>query len=190
MQKKIFVISDLLLFNEDRKIQLGFDSFQDMNDFVVRRWNASVNVQDVVIVMGVVCERGARASDVREVISKLNGMLVMIAYEQNDFFPKEEWQSIGFKHVWNTNMCSGMAGIVYCGQKLTSPQQFDIYHLVMVDNSTPMQDNVVGNRMRGDALIWDYTPLNTEHITEVYEELKKYYNLDFEDVETRTDVEE
>lgn len=65
-----------------------FDSVEEMNEFMINRWNSRVGKQDIVIHLGDFGFGNRRA--VKELRNRLNGMILLIR-GNHDYRIKEEW---------------------------------------------------------------------------------------------------
>lgn len=95
-----YYISDLHFFHESLLTKMdnrGFASCEEMNSYIVARWNKKVRRQDEVVILGdVSMERGKRTSDMLE---QLNGSLYLIKGNHDTYLKDRRFDVSRFEWV-------------------------------------------------------------------------------------------
>ena len=75
---KIWITSDHHFFHRNiiRYCDRPFTSYQEMNEFMIRKWNEKVNREDIVIHLGDFCLFGIEKA--RQIKEQLNGTIILI----------------------------------------------------------------------------------------------------------------
>ena len=95
---KIYFIADTH-FGEDRILRYEnrpFDNARHMDDEMIKRWNKTVDIDDVVYILGDFGAVGYEA----EILSKLNGNKILVK-GNHDTKSNDEYRSYGFKEVYD-----------------------------------------------------------------------------------------
>lgn len=96
MKQKVFLISDThfshnnIINYEDRP----FKDTEEMDEYMIAKWNETVSDNDLVFHLGDVSISGAKRSE--EVLSRLNGRKILIL-GNHDHFSKTKWRKLGFE---------------------------------------------------------------------------------------------
>lgn len=182
-----YIISDLKLFDEEQRKSMGFYSIEEMNRGIIKSWNKIIDVDDKVIIMG---DHGSGSPEqMKSVIEQLNGELCSLGRFDN--FSRIELYRMGFNYVWQANMYKDteFGTIIYAACPLSNLDYYKkTYKLVVVGANNSVEGIVEDNLISIEASKWYYSPINTEKLLEVYENLKVFNNM--KETETRTDVEE
>lgn len=96
MRQKVFIISDTH-FSHSNIINYEYRPFKDtddMDEYMVERWNSVVSDNDLVFHLGDVCISGAKRAE--SVLSRLNGRKILIM-GNHDHFTKSKWRKLGFE---------------------------------------------------------------------------------------------
>lgn len=186
---KTYIISDLNLFNEENMKGMGYTNFDAMNIEVVQNWNAVINPEDIVIVLGNV--GNGDVNQLSSVIKKLNGILVLLSDESKTRFTSIEWNLIGFFHAWSSPVYKSLNGTMIC---YTPLKIYDIdkfkssFDIIVVDHNNPIEGIVHDILFSADALKWKYSPLDIDCIPSIFEDMKEFESL--KDSEYRSDIKE
>ena len=95
-----YYIADLHLYHENLNEKMdcrGFSSAEDMNDYIVQKWNGKVRPGDEVILLGDVSM--GTAEKTAEVLQKLNGRLFLIKGNHDHFLEHRKFDSSIFGWV-------------------------------------------------------------------------------------------
>lgn len=185
-----YIIADLKLFNDKQRQKLGYSSFDQMNKAIIRSWNKIIKPEDIVIIMG---DNGdGTLEQMKSVISNLNGELTATSKHLNEKFTKEEWKEIGFKHFWSVSMFNTLPDgreILYIIKPIIDINAYkNDYALLVVDSENPIEGMVKDIRLSVDAAKWGYSPLNTEELLTIYDNMKAFESM--EETETHSDIKE
>lgn len=168
---------------------MGYDNFRIMNDFIINSWNKVVSSEDKIILMGDI--GNATFEQLKGVISQLNGDICYTA-TTIDKFTKKEWEEIGIKYAWNVSLFKELENnemILYC---ITPIRRIDIYEqhykLIVVDKTNPIDGMVKGKMLSADAAKWGYSPIDTDNLIEIYNNMKEFEEMKNE--EHRSDIQE
>lgn len=186
-----FLISDLCLFNEDRMKEMGYDTFDEMNDAIVRTWNSTVKQDDMVYITGVLGD-GDKAQ-MESVFTRLNGKLCFLGPRKNSKFSAKDLKEMGFYLAGSYNIYFQdlTSNFLVCydkyDERLADKEEFDI---ILVNSSNKLEKQIVkGKLMSLEAILWDYSPINSSEVVTIYNSMKDYEKLE-ETSESRTDVQE
>lgn len=190
MANKTFIISDLMLFNDRRRRECGYNSFEEMNEEIIKRWNKTVGKEDSVILMGKVGE--GSFEQMKDFFSKLNGYFTINSKSLNNVFSKKEWRQIGISFFWGVSMLyetSDNKKILYLISPIKNLNLYKgKYDLIIVDSTNPIKkeppiDDIL---MSADAKCWGYTPLDTEELYTIYKNMLSFLNM--KESESRSEV--
>lgn len=185
---KTFIIADLKFFNDDQRLKYGSSSFEEMNEKIIKNWNMSIAAEDNVIVLGEM--GGGEKEQLKELLNKLNGHFTLISKESNQNFSEEEWNEIGIENFWNVPIYFKWEDktFLYFSLKISNEDLFNGYDLIVVDSHNPFEGMVKGKMLSVDALKWDYTPIDTENLWEIYNNMKEFESM--ETTEHRSEIKE
>lgn len=185
-----YIIADLKLFNQEQCSKLGFASFDQMNQYIIRSWNSVIKPEDKVIIMGDSGE--GTLEQMKSVISKLNGDLTATSKHLNERFSKEEWIEIGFSHFWGVSMFNTLEDgreILYIIKPILEPKVYEAdYALLVTDSENPFEGMTKGIMLSADAAKWGYSPLDTAELLNIYQNMKEFENMN--ETEHRSDIKE
>lgn len=191
---KVYIISDLKFFDEERKNKAGYKTFEQMNRTVIEKWNKLVKPEDQVILMGIT---GVGSFDEMEsVISQLNGKLIITSSHMNELFSKDEWRKMGITFFWDISVFNsypdGREALYLIKPLEEKDKEYykETYALLVVDSDNPIEGEmpIKDNMLSVDALRWDYLPLDTDELLTIYENMKLFQEM--ESTETRKDITE
>lgn len=186
-----FIIADTLFYDDNQRKKLGFSSFEEMNAHIIENWNFGIKPDDQVIIMGQV-GRGSK-NQMKELFNKLNGEITVLSKHLNDIFTKDEWQEIGIAHFWSVAMFNEIDKdhtIIYQIRPIINIKTYEKeYSLVVVDSENPIDGMIDGILFSVDAAKWDYTPIETNELLNIYENMKLFNSME-DGGETRTDIKE
>ena len=97
---KIYFISDMHFFHKNiiEFCERPFKDVDEMNEFIIKKWNETIKKHDKVFVLG---DLGFGSKEVIEkVIKRLKGIKVLVR-GNHDHYNDEYYRSIGFKEVIN-----------------------------------------------------------------------------------------
>ena len=184
-----YIIADLKLFNKEQLKKLGYANFLQMNAEIIRSWNKVVKPEDDVIIMG---DNGdGTLEEMKSVFSRLNGTKTATSKHLNEKFTKAEWREIGFKYFWGVPMFNKLETgeeVLYEIKPITKPNLYKQYALVVVDGENPFNGMIKDFMLSADAIKWGYSPLNTEELLSIYNNMKAFESM--ENTETRSDIKE
>lgn len=186
-----YIIADLKLYNEERRQELGYPSFEAMNSGIIRSWNRTVKPEDKVIVMG---DNGdGDFEQMKSVISQLNGELTATSKHLNEKFSKKQWREIGFTHFWGVSMFNKLPNgqeVLYLIRPIKHLSTYKKqYALLVVDSENPIEGMIGDTMLSADAAKWGYSPLNTDELLNIYNNMKEFENMEtFE--ETHSEIKE
>lgn len=186
-----YIIADLKLFDNEQRDKLGFNSFAAMNSYVIKSWNSVVKPEDSIIVMGNM--GNGNFDEMREVIDKLNGEITITSKHINEKFSKTEWLAMGIKHFWGVSMFNTLPDgreILYVIKPVLVPSVYEAdYALLVTDSENPFDGFIKGIMLSADAAKWSYSPLNTDELLTIYENMKMFEEMD-DGTEKRSDIKE
>ena len=187
---KEFVIADLRLFNDEQRKKLNFPDFSSMNNSIIKAWNQTVSQDDSIIVMGDI--GSGTFEQMKEVISQLNGSICYTSNDGIEKFTKEEWAEIGVRYAWKVSMYKELENrdiILYCINPIRRMKLYEEnYKLVVVDHNNSIEGMVSGIMLSADAAKWYYSPIDTDGLLEIYENMKEFEEMKNE--EHRADIKE
>lgn len=166
-----YIISDIR-FNDFDAAKANFTLIEDYNDFRINKWNSVVNEDDTVLIFG-----KFGGGDMKSIINKLNGTIIIADSDDNQNYSINEWKNMGVKYVLKRN-----AFHTYGDNKTA---YFTPIKLDDNDDSiifTTEKDNLgqvfKGNRLSIEAKYWDYTPIKLDELGEIIERMKEYADME------------
>ena len=94
-----YYIADLHFFHEILNTKMdkrGFDSAEQMNEYMIRKWNAKVRVNDEVIILGDLS--WGKPEETNKLLDKLHGRLYLKEGNHDRFSTDQKYNSKRF--VW------------------------------------------------------------------------------------------
>lgn len=94
-----YYIADLHFYHRtlnDHMDCRGFDSVEDMNEYMIEQWNKKVNKNDEVVVLGDFC--WGNAQQTQEILDRLKGKIYLIVGNHDRFLEDKKFDSSRF--VW------------------------------------------------------------------------------------------
>ena len=165
------IISDIR-FNDFDAAKANFTLIEDYNDFRINKWNSVVNEDDTVLIFG-----KFGGGDMKSIINKLNGTIIIADSDDNQNYSINEWKNMGVKYVLKRN-----AFHTYGDNKTA---YFTPIKLDDNDDSiifTTEKDNLgqvfKGNRLSIEAKYWDYTPIKLDELGDIIERMKEYADME------------
>lgn len=166
-----YIISDIR-FNDFDAAKTNFTLIEDYNDFRINKWNSVVNEDDTVLIFG-----KFGGGDMKSIINKLNGTIIIADSDDNQNYSINEWKNMGVKYVLKRN-----AFHTYGDNKTAyfTPVKLD-------DNDdsiifTTEKDNLgqvfKGNRLSIEAKYWDYTPIKLDELGDIIERMREYADME------------
>ena len=166
-----YIISDIR-FNDFDAAKTNFTLIEDYNDFRINKWNSVVNEDDTVLIFG-----KFGCGDMKSIINKLNGTIIIADSDDNQNYSINEWKNMGVKYVLKRN-----AFHTYGDNKTAyfTPVKLD-------DNDdsiifTTEKDNLgqvfKGNRLSIEAKYWDYTPIKLDELGDIIERMREYADME------------
>ena len=166
-----YIISDIR-FNDFDAAKKDFTLIEDYNDFRINKWNSVVNKDDTVLIFG-----KFGSGDMKSIINKLNGTIIIADSDDNQNYSINEWKNMGVKYVLKRN-----AFHTYGDNKTAyfTPVKLD-------DNDdsiifTTEKDNLgqvfKGNRLSIEAKYWDYTPIKLDELGDIIERMREYADME------------
>lgn len=166
-----YIISDIR-FNDFDAAKANFTLIEDYNDFRINKWNSVVNDDDTVLIFG-----KFGGGDMKSIINKLNGTIIIADSDDNQNYSINEWKNMGVKYVLKRN-----AFHTYGDNKTA---YFTPVRLDDNDDSiifTTEKDNLgqvfKGNRLSIEAKYWDYTPIKLDELGDIIERMKEYADME------------
>lgn len=163
-----YVIADLEFCNEEKAKSLNFSNYQEMNNMIIKKWNEIITNEDKVFVFGKVFDKTAKVTDMRDILTHLNGQIHLGAYHKNKYLSKNIWKNLGFSGVWD---CSFNDKILINGAEenvkfiTTSKDKIEGYCCVDKDIiSVPYKDK----KLCLSAEFWDFTPIAVKNLSEIF----------------------
>lgn len=96
----LYYISDLHFYHESLLLKMdqrGFATCDEMNEYMVMRWNDKVRPQDEVVILGdLSMERGKKTSDILE---RLNGKLYLIVGNHDTYLKDRRFDASRFEWI-------------------------------------------------------------------------------------------
>ena len=120
----------------------------------------------------------------------MNGRIALLTRNKKKFSDKE-WKEIGFHFVWNISMFKKFDGfdIMYMIRPILNRKIYEReYKVVVVDEENKIKDMIDGNLFSADAMKWNYNPINTDEIPNIFDNLKQFETM--ENSERRSDIKE
>lgn len=96
MKQKVYLISDTH-FSHKNIIKYESRPFKDtfeMDEFMIEKWNSTINENDLVFHLGDVIISGAKRAE--DMLPRLNGRKILIL-GNHDHFSKTKWRKLGFE---------------------------------------------------------------------------------------------
>lgn len=166
-----YIISDIR-FNDFDAAKKDFILIEDYNDFRINKWNSVVNEDDTVLIFG-----KFGCGDMKSIINKLNGTIIIADSDDNQNYSINEWKNMGVKYVLKRN-----AFHTYGDNKTA---YFTPIKLDDNDDSiifTTEKDNLgqvfKGNRLSIEAKYWDYTPIKLDELGDIIERMREYADME------------
>ena len=166
-----YIISDIR-FNDFDTAKKDFILIEDYNDFRINKWNSVVNEDDTVLIFG-----KFGGGDMKSIINKLNGTIIIADSDDNQNYSINEWKNMGVKYVLKRN-----AFHTYGDNKIA------YFTPVKLDNNddsiifTTEKDNLgqvfKGNRLSIEAKYRDYTPIKLDELGNIIERMKEYADME------------
>lgn len=164
-----YVIGDIK-FNDFDAAKADFTLIEDYNEFRIKKWNSVVNDNDTVLVFG-----KFGGGDMKSIINKLNGTIIIADSDDNQNYSINEWKDIGVKYVLRRN-----AFYNYGEDKVAyfSPNGVNDDSIVFTVERDNLGQVFKGNKMSIEAKYWDYTPIKLEDLGEIIERMKEYADME------------
>lgn len=161
-----------------------------MNNFIIYSWNRVVTDDDIVIVTGKVGE--GTLEEMANVIKRLHGSLTLLTRDLNTNFSKEEWRQIGFKHIWSVPLYKEFENkerVVYVIDPIENLKDYNKFEILAVDSNNYFDGLILNNMLSLDAAKWSYSPIDSDNLIEIYENMKMFESLDIGEQHT-TEIKE
>lgn len=188
---KTYIIADLRLFEEEQRNLLGYETYEEMNNYVIKSWNHTVKENENVIIMGDIGQ--GTAEEIMSVISKLNGVLWYTSKTAKEQFTKDEWTKIGIDHVWSVPLFKTYDNgdeAYYPIQPIKALSVYEKqYRVVVVDHNNPIDGMAKGILLTADAAKWGYAPLDTDELITIHDNMIEFESMGSEE-EHRSDIKE
>lgn len=164
-----YIISDIK-FNDFDAAKADFTLIEDYNEFRIKKWNSVVNDNDTVLVFG-----RFGGGDMKSIINKLNGTIIIADSDDNQNYSINEWKEMGVKYVLRRN-----AFYNYGEDKVAyfSPDGVNDDSIVFTVERDNLGQVFKGNKMSIEAKYWDYTPIKLEDLGEIIERMKEYADME------------
>lgn len=166
-----YIISDIR-FNDFDAAKANFTLIEDYNDFRINKWNSVVNEDDTVLIFG-----KFGGGDMKSIINKLNGTIIIADSDDNQNYSINEWKDMGVKYVLRRNAFYnyGEDKVAYFSPDGVHDDDDSIVFTVERDN---LGQVFKGNKMSIEAKYWDYTPIKLEDLGEIIERMKEYADME------------
>lgn len=164
-----YVIGDIK-FNDFDAAKADFTLIEDYNEFRIKKWNSVVNDSDTVLVFG-----KFGGGDMKSIINKLNGTIIIADSDDNQNYSINEWKDMGVKYVLRRN-----AFYNYGEDKVAyfSPEGVNDDNIVFTVERDNLGQVFKDNKMSIEAKYWDYTPIKLEDLGEIIERMKEYADME------------
>lgn len=164
-----YVIGDIK-FNDFDAAKADFTLIEDYNEFRIKKWNSVVNDSDTVLVFG-----KFGGGDMKSIINKLNGTIIIADSDDNQNYSINEWKDMGVKYVLRRN-----AFYNYGEDKVAyfSPEGVNDDSIVFTVERDNLGQVFKDNKMSIEAKYWDYTPIKLEDLGEIIERMKEYADME------------
>lgn len=164
-----YVIGDIK-FNDFDAAKADFTLIEDYNEFRIKKWNSVVNNNDTVLVFG-----KFGGGDMKSIINKLNGTIIIADSDDNQNYSINEWKDMGVKYVLRRNAFYnyGEDKVAYFSSEGVNDDS--VVFTVERDN---LGQVFKGNKMSIEAKYWDYTPIKLEDLGEIIERMKEYADME------------
>ena len=144
-----YIISDIR-FNDFDAAKTNFTLIEDYNDFRINKWNSVVNEDDTVLIFG-----KFGGGDMKSIINKLNGTIIIADSDDNQNYSINEWKNMGVKYVLKRNAFHTYGDnktAYFTPVKLDDNDDSIILHVISITRNTG-KDNKIHHYIRG---IWRY----------------------------------
>lgn len=164
-----YIIGDIK-FNDFDSAKADFTLIEDYNEFRIKKWNSVVNDNDTVLVFG-----KFGGGDMKSIINKLNGTIIIADSDDNGNYSINEWKDMGVKYVLRRN-----AFYNYGEDKVAyfSPDGVNDDSIVFTVERDNLGQVFKDNKMSIEAKYWDYTPIKLEDLGEIIERMKEYADME------------
>lgn len=164
---KIYVISDLDLFNEDKLKKGNFKSFDEMNEFIINQVNTAVKPGDILMILGNVSYGDVEQT--KQVLDRINGEKWNITLTENT----SKIKGMGVSCVWSTSISKmdENTGVEICYEinPIINIKNYEKFKVIVVDKSNPIEDFFEGKLFSADAFKWQYIPIDISIIDKLYD---------------------
>ena len=167
---KNFIIADLC-FNSAAAAKESNTSLEDFNQKIISNWNAAVEEDDQVFVLGKFIM--GTISQIRDLVAKLNGNIILCsAQDAKERLPVNIWEMLGIKVYENNITYFNKNGTTYYYSN--NNKDFDCKNskikLTTEEVETPFYLKDGDRCFSLNAKIWDWNPVNLENIIQMVEE--------------------
>lgn len=167
-----YIISDIR-FNDFDAAKTNFTLIEDYNDFRINKWNSVVNEDDTVLIFG-----KFGGGDMKSIINKLNGTIIIADSDDNQNYSINEWKNMGVKYVLKRNAFHTYGDnktAYFTPVKLDDDNDDSIIFTTEKDN---LGQVFKGNRLSIEAKYWDYTPIKLDELGDIIERMKEYADME------------
>lgn len=164
-----YIISDIR-FNDFDTAKKDFTLIEDYNEFRIKKWNSVVSDNDTVLVFG-----KFGGGDMKSIINKLNGTIIIADSDDNSNYSINEWKDMGVKYVLKRN-----AFYNYGEDKVAyfNPEGVNDDSIVFTVERDNLGQVFKGNRLSIEAKYWDYTPIKLDELGDIIERMKEYADME------------
>ena len=162
-------ISDLHFFDNDimKSDQLPFKSVEEMNEYIIKKWNTATNILDTVYVLGDVVAEGYE-HELKSIMKRLNGNKILIVGNHDSHRTNEFWREVGFSEVYRTDAVIIDKWIVLSHK----PPEYMTDNLPWVwfyghVHNTEMYKTITSSTACVCAARWDFRPVSKQRLLEL-----------------------
>lgn len=168
-----YIISDIR-FNDFDAAKTNFTLIEDYNDFRINKWNSVVNEDDTVLIFG-----KFGGGDMKSIINKLNGTIIIADSDDNQNYSINEWKNMGVKYVLKRNAFHTYGDnktAYFTPVKLDDDDDDD--SIIFTTEKDNLGQVFKGNRLSIEAKYWDYTPIKLDELGDIIERMKEYADME------------
>lgn len=180
----IYLTSDLhfnhknIMLYENRP----FESVEAMNEGLIKRWNAVVQPEDIVINLGDVAL--GRFSEVPDLVSRLNGHKILIL-GNHDTYPVKRYLDMGFAEVVNSKIITYFGKTIFLSHRPETVShrepKCDLHFYGHVHGTGGLEGKNFPTVARNGACLcverWDYRPVALGEVIKLCEQSKEICKL-------------
>lgn len=172
----LYIIGNPQFNNEEIAAKRNFKNVEEMNKVLIDKWNSIVNEKDFIIVIGNFGK--GKAEDFKKILKELKGQKILLIGEKyNSSYSNIYWQTVGFAFASISNFYKDIEDkrfMFFANNYEKAEKDERIYCCGGDMFEEVIKDNIINI----NCDLWDYSPINTDNLLNIYNNLKEEDNND------------